>query len=310
MNLEQCVVVEVDRIAKLDDLNNLNFIKQIYGFHRVFENIVIHKDLSITGSQIYAADYGFYQCFSKDYPMEGEWIEGPDQCVIDAQIHRKYGIELGAEITVGNNNYKVAGILHMPHFASTIIIPKALINENRLNRLTLYLKYEGKLTEDNRKDLDAFLIKKAIDYRIGDANMILSTEKNKLQRGWEPTIAISIIALLYGIVNIKNIEKFYFVRRKLTYGIILAYGASKKHIFFIMYLESGFLAFLSSILTYCGAYLLQYSRLNYIISMRVDVIIFFVILVLGQCYSILYSLLNLHSLYRKNVSGIFRNVIE
>ena len=130
-----------------------------------------------------------------------------------------------------------------------------------------------------------------------------------MRRGWGPSIVISVITFLYGIINLKNIDEFYYIKKKVTYGIMRAYGATRTQLLMTRYIESGVLAIISSTITFVIARLLQYTRLNDVITMKVDISIFIILLIMGQVFAMALSIINMSKLNKQEISDIVRDII-
>lgn len=310
IRFDNIIVIEnysQERIGNTDNLKkNLNFIKEIYGFMQIFENIVIHNKKVITGTSIYATDAG-YDIFFNDYPITGKWFQDNDECIIGYNISKKYNIKLNDKLIVGDNTYRIAGILNIEKFSYSIFIPDKSISENKYPVPQDYFIFSNDISGSSILLLNNYLSGELSEYNVKSGMDLLENERNNLKRGWGPTIIISVISFLYGIVNVINIEIFYFMKKKNTYGILLAYGATYFLIFMSVFLESSILAIASSVLTYILVYIIHLTPLVYVISMKIDIVFFFIIVIIGQVYSLLYALYVTGKMKKYQISDIFRD---
>jgi len=155
--------------------------------------------------------------------------------------------------------------------------------------------------------LENHLSKDLSHFRIFNGKTLIKNERNRLGRGWGPTIIISVISLLYGIINVINIELFNFMKRKNTYAILLAYGATYFKVLMAVFFESSILALASSVLTYILVYLVHLSTLIYVIPMKVDALFLIITLCIGQLYSLLYAMYVTGKLKKQQISDYLRN---
>lgn len=308
MNFRNIILIET-RVEShsnfLADMD-LGLIEDLYTYNRVFDNILFYQDKSISNAFVVSTDYNFYTCFKEGYPIKGRWFRSKNEGVIGKDISMKYGISIGDYITVGINVYKISGILDMPYYSNTIIIPQESMNTKTTQN------YYIKLSDSSEMSKNQLINELRANERISnilDEQQLFEKEKNRLFKGWTPTIILSAMAFIYGIINIKNIDKFYFHKRKTNYGILLGYGATDFHLFMFMYLESSLLAFISSIITYLSVYLLQYTNLNYIISMRVNSTILILVILLSQLYSFINAYSGVKNMKRLRVADIFKTTI-
>jgi hypothetical protein len=306
MNFRNIILIETRVESHSTFLADMDMVDDIYTYNRVFDNILLYKDRSISNALVVSTDYNFYTCFKEGYPIKGGWFRSKNESVIGKDISMKYGINIGDYITVGFNVYKISGILEMPYYSNTIMIPQESLYTKKTQNYFIKLSDSSKMSKNQ---VIKYLRNNYSISKIFDEQQLFEKEKDRLFKGWTPTIIISAMAFVYGIINIKNIDKFYFHKRKINYGILLGYGATDLHLFIYMYLESSLLAFISSILTYLSVYLLQYTNLNYIISMRVNSTILILVILLSQLYSFVNAYNGVKTMKRLRVADIFKTII-
>ena len=134
----------------------------------------------------------------------------------------------------------------------------------------------------------------------------MDEEKKRLYTGWAPSIFLAIIAFVYGILNIKNIEMFYLSQEKKKIAVMRAYGAQKQHILFQRIFKATVLSFISSIFVYLIVYILQFTRLNLIFDLSVDIKVYIIILIKVQIISIIFTTNMARKLLKKEIAVILR----
>lgn len=294
---------EIDNIKR--DMKN---IKEIIPLNYLFENVVIHNKNYISGVGTYTTDINFSSLFKNNYMSKGGWIETDNDCVVGKRVAEKYNIDIGASIIIGSNNYYVSGIIEIPSYKNSIFISQNSIRNLKIQDADYYIVYEPK-TDDTINEVKEYINANYGSYKFSDRNEIIDQQKQRLRRGWGPSIVISVITFLYGIINLKNIDEFYYIKKKVTYGIMRAYGATRTQLLMTRYIESGVLAIISSTITFVIARLLQYTRLNDVITMKVDISIFIILLIMGQVFAMALSIINMSKLNKQEISDIVRDII-
>lgn len=111
----------------------------------------------------------------------------------------------------------------------------------------------------------------------------------KLQKGWSVSVIISIISMLYGMVNLYNILYFFFMKTRKNLFICMTQGSSRLDIFIQKYLEIGINTFFSSILCYLFLRVIQASKIQYMFEIKIDSVIFLLMLLVGQFLACIYA---------------------
>lgn len=325
---EQIIIVQTeDNLIKLsedaDIYESIKFINNVAPYRYYVTDLITFNQEIMIGVSVIGTNTVFYNMLSDSKYIVGRWFDSEKECVIGEKIANRYQVSMGDTIVINNYSYEVVGINNILKYSEIIFIDDTAgsirydstsifdsstykAGFNNMQKPQYYYVYlNEKVTDDNMLTIQNYIIKK---YKSGNFikghNRIID-EKNQLHSGWGMSIILSIVSIFYGVINIHNIEKFYYMKRKKTYGILLAHGATKKQLFTAVYFESGIITLFSSIILFIGVYLLSISRINYRVSMRVDLYVFATIFLAGQMYSLIYSWINTRSLQKQSIRTIF-----
>jgi ABC-type antimicrobial peptide transport system permease subunit len=292
------------QIKDINIIKNEFKIKSMVAVNRVFNKIIMSRNKFITGVSVFTTDKGLSDFFRNNYMLEGNWLTKETDCVLGSIVAKEYNILVGDEIRIGNNHYTISGIIRIPKFNISILIPQSSIQNLELNDCVYYINQTKEINE-----IENYINQNFNSYMIYNENSILKQEKKRMQSGWGPSIIISVIAFIYGIMNIKNMEKFYFAKKMINCGIMRALGASRLQIFFVLYIEKAILSIISALITYVLVYLLHLTSFNYVITMNVNINILILLLGFGQLFSIILLIDNFLYITKENIVNIINKTI-
>ncbi len=313
MNLENVLIMsplsynEDERVQlnNIDSLEELSFVESVFAINRLEEVNLQSENNYLTGIGVYTISENFDSIFNNGYLLEGNWIRNTYDCVVGEELVKKNKLGLGDFIYIGSNRYIVSGIIGINKYRTNIFI-----NEKSIENLVLFdCDYYVKTTSNSEeyKDLTyTFMLENYGKYEIKDNKKVMDEEKKRLYTGWAPSIFLAIIAFVYGILNIKNIEMFYLSQEKKKIAVMRAYGAQKQHILFQRIFKATVLSFISSIFVYLIVYILQFTRLNLIFDLSVDIKVYIIILIKVQIISIIFTTNMARKLLKKEIAVILR----
>lgn len=328
IDYERIVVVQVeDKEFKFNENTDLyasiKAINDVAPYRNYVTNLITYNQNLISGVTVIGTNNEFQRIFRRHDLIEGEWIESENDCVIGKKLAEQYHINIGDRIVINNYHYHVVGINRISNYNKHIFIDEN-VGSKRFDYISVfdnstyaagfhnsqqpqfyYVFFNEKVTQDNINELKDFISEK---YKIGNIRLgkeLIMQQKRLLFSGWGMSVILSLISLSYGVININNIEKFYFMKRKQMYGILLAHGATIKQLFKAIYFEIGIISLISSIILYVGTYLLSLSKVNDRVVMRVDLPVFVFLLLLGQIYSLIYSWFNTKALQKQAIRTLF-----
>jgi ABC-type antimicrobial peptide transport system permease subunit len=95
-------------------------------------------------------------------------------------------------------------------------------------------------------------------------------------------------------------------QEKKKIAVMRAYGVQKQHILFQRIFKATVLSFISSIFVYLIVYILQFTRLNLIFDLSVDIKVYIIILIKVQIISIIFTTNMARKLLKKEIAVILR----
>lgn len=301
-----------DKRIQLQDLDkikrDLYFIEDIFALNRMQEKIIRSGDNYISGVGIYTVPIEFSNCFSEEYIHKGDWIRDNEDCVIGKKVAQKYKLNIGDRIEAGVNSYKIIGIIGLTKYENVVFLNEKSLVDLELNDCTYYIKL-GNYTKENIDTLYQYFQKNYGSYDIKESSEMIAEEKDRLYRGWGPSIFIAVLALIYGLLNIKNIQSFYIEQTKGSIAIMIAYGANYNQILTQKIMQNSILSFISSIVVFIIVYLLQFTKLNIVFNLKVDKNAYWMLLVVTQLISLVFSYFMYRKLLNKQVTEILREQV-
>jgi len=290
---------DIQLMKQIENIENVYFINR---YHT--NNIFINNKLNISYS-VYTVDKDINSCWKADWIEEGEIWENNNECIIGKVVAQRSRLIIGDDIEIDGKVYIIKGISDIPKYRSSILINQELVDNIELWDVVYYADVSNDIDKVSN-EINNWLIKNYGTYHIYIGQEINQLEYTKLSRGWFTSIILSIISLIYSLVNIYNILYFYSIKTRRKLAIILAIGATKGQIFIQKYFEIGINMFIASILSYISLSLIQKTFIQYILSIKVSSYIFFIILAFGQCNALIYTFILLRKVLRKQISDIFR----
>ena len=316
MNLDKVITLMSSypggNIIQLQDLDKIkkefDFIEDIFVLNRMFERIIRAEGNYISGLGVYTAAEGFDSCFNEGYLLKGNWIQSSTDCIIGKKAAEKYKLDIGDSIEAGINSYKVSGIIDIAKYNEVLFINEKSIADLELKDSTYYIKMRI-YTRENIDALRQYIQKNYSGLNLKESSEVFGEEKDRLYRGWGPSIFIAVVALIYGLLNIKNIQSFYIEQTKSSIAIMIAYGANHVQILIQKIMQNSVLALISSIFVMYIVYLLQFTKLNIVFNLKVDIKAFLMLLSATQVISLLFSSYMYRKLLNKQVTEILREQV-
>jgi|GEM_PF-4250238 len=328
IDYEHVVVVQVeDKGSKFyentDLKQRIKYVNDVAPYRKYITNLITYKQNLLSGVSLIGTNGAFQKILRNPTTIDGKWIESENDCVIGNRIAKQHHIKIGDRIGIDNYDYTVVGINKIMKYEDYIFIDDTS-GSKRFDSASIFdtstfaagFDYTGKpqwyyiilnekVAEDKILELKNYIIEKYKTANIQMGKKLMIQQKKQLFTGWGASVILSLLSLAYGIININNIEKFYFMKRKKMYGSLMAYGATVRQLFAAIYYEIGMITFLTSIILYLSNYLLSLSKVSNRIVMRVDLFIFLLILFLGQIYSLVYAWFNTKSMQKKAIRTMF-----
>lgn len=291
--------------------NDFSTIAQVDGVDGIYyenvmqrENVFIHNSLVI-GYKLCLVDENFNDILSSGWLSDGKTIVKENECIIGKKLAKKENVTIGDTLRINDNEYIVSGINQIPNYEKSIMISDTSKVKFDLYDATYFIKTDGNI-KDIGSDLENHVISHYGTYDFYYETEINNLFYNKLSSGWGPTIVISLLSLLYSLVNIYNIMRFYTIKFRRKIAISLAFGSTKGQIYLQKYIEVAIVSLMGSFLTYFTLYCIEKSPIQYILSIRLDIYILIVMLILGQVVALVFSTLLVQYLLEKPIAEVIK----
>lgn len=278
-------ISELSEFSKMFPSEELHFINT-YNTN----NVLINNEVC-AGTSIYIVDNSIDRMWRNGWLAEGNGLkEGKEDCIVGNSLAKKNKISVGDFIEVEQQRYLVSGICDIPVYKSSILLNADGVSELDLWDVKYYVKM-GKLDENKVTKIEKYIFGKNGMCKISKEEEITNKYFEELKRGWSVSIIISVVSMLYGMINLYNILFFFFMKTRKNVFICITQGATKIHIFLQKYIEIAINTFFSSVLSYLLLQVIQNSKIQYMFEIKVDDVIFLLMFLVGQIFACLYAYL-------------------
>lgn len=276
---------EISAFSKMFPSEEIHFINYIYT-----DNVLIHNKVC-AGASICIVDNSIDRMWRDGWLAEGSGLKkGKKDCIVGKSFAKKYKISVGDFIEVEQERYLVSGIFDIPAYKRNI-----LLNVDGVSKLDLWdVKYFVKmkrLDENKVTEIEKYIFGMSGMCTINKEEEITKKYFENLKDGWLFSIIISVISLLYGMINLYNILYFFFIKTRKNVFICITQGATKLHLFLQKYIEIAINTFFSSVLSYLLLQVIQNSKIQYMFEIKADGVIFLLMFLVGQICACLYAYL-------------------
>ena len=310
MPLRQYVVckpaVESMRILKneLDEVKAENQnILDIQVFNRLNDEVVWSKTSFCPAISVIAVTEGYFNLFEGDY-LVGENVEDGQSAVIGKSAAKKYNIRIGDEIEIKNRSFVVKGILNIPQYKDCVLVLTDILQEKEFYDCQYYIK----LLSNDKGVITDFFEKKYGVYEVYTHEENREAQKDRLQSGWSFSIAIAVITLCYGLINIYNIEQFFILKQKKVIAILRALGASKGKLVCTKIFRSVLIAWASVSVSAILVLILENTFLGELINFHMTFPVYAVAFILLAVIYMVFSFLLCWRYYNKDISKIVAEI--
>lgn len=288
--------------ATFSDIETIAILK------RDMEKRAMFEKSFLTSGSVYYCNEDFQHMFQDNSIIQGKFMNSKESCVIGYEIANRYGVGIGDQIEVNYLEYTVCGILKLSQYSEGIYLPMDSLSNMNYNGAEFYL-----FCKEASLDL-YFQIEEYANSELGESKTvfgkdIIEDQKDRLYslRGWGVSIIISFLALFYGIVNVINIESFYFKSNYVTYGILKAYGASERMIFFKIYALYGVVYLLAAIFGVFIGSLIQDTFIGSYLDIIIDDNILIGYMVFSQILAFIFTYIRVKKLSKNVIADIIFN---
>lgn len=283
--------ISVMQITGVFEFSNKFQSEEIHFINRHSTDAILVNNEICAGSSVYIVDSAIDRIWKEGWLGDGEGLKkGQRDCLIGSLFAKKNQLSVGDTIEIDQQQYQISGICNVPEYKSSI-----LINADGCSEVELWdVKYYVKMDE-----MDDNMIKEIEEYIFGDSGMCRINKENeikeryyaKLKKGWTVSVIISVVSMLYGLLNLFNILHFFFLKTRKNVFICMTQGATRMHIFLQKYIEIGINTFFSSFVCYFLLNVVQNSEIQYMFEVKVDGVLLLFMLMIGQIFACLYACL-------------------
>lgn len=284
-------------------------VKEIHFLNRLnaatlYINNKLNPDYSI-----YGTDSKINQIWKENTIKKGEFWSSSYECIIGENVAIQSKLSLNDTLQINEREYIVKGILQIPQYNNTILIPFDSLKDTSLFDVVYYLSIDPKADCGRiKKEIEELVVPYG-SYEISSESEINQEEQNRLTKGWEVTIIISIISFFYGAVNVYNIMFFYTLKSQKKLAVSMAVGANQTNLYLQKFLEIGINMVISAILVFISLFFVQRSPIQSIVTIRVDNKIFIAIFLFTQIEALIYTWLLLHKFLKRPLAESLKGEI-
>lgn len=276
---------EISAFSKMFPSEEIHFINYIYT-----DNVLIHNKVC-AGASICVVDNSIDSIWRDGWLAEGSGLKkGKKDCIVGKSVARKYKISVGDFIEVEQQRYLVSGLLDIPAYKKNI-----LLNADGVSKLDLWdVKYFVKmkrLDENKFTEIEKYIFGTSGMCTISKEEEITKKYFENLKDGWLFSIIISVVSMLYGMINLYHILYFFFMKTRKNVFICITQGATKLHIFLQKYIEIAINTLFSSVLSYLLLQVIQNLKIQHMFEIKADGVIFLLMFLAGQLFACVYAYL-------------------
>lgn len=276
-------ISEISEFLKMFPQEEIHFVNA-YSTNDVWINSEVSP-----GSSIYIVDASVNKMWRGEWLKEGTGLKkGKRDCMVGNLFAKKKQISVGDTIEVDQKKFLVSGICNVPAYKNSILLNGDGCSDIQLWDVKYYVRMQ-KIEEKKVNKIENYIFGKSGICKISREEEITQKYYEKLQKGWSVSVIISIISMLYGMVNLYNILYFFFMKTRKNLFICMTQGSSRLDIFIQKYLEIGINTFFSSILCYLFLRVIQASKIQYMFEIKIDSVIFLLMLLVGQFLACIYA---------------------
>lgn len=293
-------ISEISTFSKMFPSEEIHFINYIYT-----NNVLINNKVC-AGSSICIVDNSIDRMWRDGWLAEGNGLKkGKKDCIVGNSLAKKNKIFVGDFIEVEQQRYLVSGICDIPAYKRSILLNADGSSETDLWDVKYYVKMK-KIDENKVAEIEKYIFGKSGMCNISKEEQITNKYFERLKDGWSVSIILSVVSMLYGMINLYNILHFFFLKTRKNIFICITQGATKIHIFLQKYIEIAINTFFSSVLSYLLLQVIQNSKIQYMFEIKADGVIFLLMFLVGQIFACLYAYLIIWKVNKMSIAQQLR----
>lgn len=278
-----------------------NDVENILVFNNMNDEIVFYRDYFCPDINVVSIS-GDYSGIFKGDCLIGENINESNGTLVGEHAAKQYGIKTGDILEISNYKFYVSGILLIPQYSNDVLVLSDIFENEEFFDCQYYVKIKP-------ENADGFL--RYLEQNYGMFEVYTSEEywqktKEELLLGWTFSIIIAIVTLLYGLINIFNIETFFILKQKKSIAILRALGAVKGNIIMAKMVRCFVIAIISSSVTSFMVFLVENTLFVDLIQFHITPWVYIIATVLITVVYVIFSLI----LYGRHYNGEIARVIS
>lgn len=248
-----------------------------FEFPAVQQRVICNKKY-LSGIGFSLIDEKFNEVY-QDFISDGNMINNlQTDCIIGKNLSIKYNIKIGDEITISDQDFCVVGVTEIPRFTTQILLSDNDIVQTHFPKFYFFENnYNFNLDENNLYQ---------------NKNIYLYFRKFLDKESVFSILFMIIIILLYSMLSIINIHKFYFEKMNIAHQLQFAVGAKKSIVFFQNFFECLLITNFSNILAYISIYKLLKTFIKIVfINLYLPIYSLFILFLISLVISSVYALI-------------------
>lgn len=280
INLDSTYIINIENIHEIDiqklDLTELNeqlsaidFVENVYLYSRSDANFIMHNQQFIVGVgiRLIQVTFNINELYNY-YPLyQGSWLTTENESVIGRRVANRFGVQIGDQLSVGNDEFIVTGIFDIPTKNEGIWIHYG----KSVGRAIWGIRYYIRALENNEQYEDylaTFFSERGLIANVSCANTYISLE-SRLASGWRILLFLSAVSMVYCILNIAAVQSLHANEQQRNNAIMHALGASRSFILVQEFIRSFIISFVAASITFFILFLLEHFNFLTITEMSV-----------------------------------------
>jgi len=163
---------------------------------RIHTPIVLHKNGFLVERNLYTISDNFNYLFQRTPLVEGEWVSDKFEAVIGHSLLLNDNIQTGDVLYVGAQMIRVVGVFDIPTMNDSILFSEYSVENYTMWSITYFVS--------NADYFNDSIFSEALSIDIITIADFYSNLFDRLSTGWNASIILASIALMYGIIKSVN----------------------------------------------------------------------------------------------------------
>jgi len=277
VNVSSANYQELDVILVDELMNTTNVAKNVHFYSRMHANFIIHNYHFITGIDLTEVTPSIHELYNDDALYQGRWLSNQNEGMVGRRVANLFEVKEGDALNIGNDEFIVTGIFDIPTKNNSIWIHYEENTERTRWNMWYYVQILEVSEQHNESDLTLFFRERGFDADVLHPIHYIQRLESHLASGWLISLLLSVIAILYCMLNIGAVQSLYTNEHQKNSAIMRALGASHSFILAQEFIRTLIISFLTSSLSFLILFLIDDYNLLKIIEMEVGHQTFFFI---------------------------------